>query len=257
MMFDFHKLGIGMLKSIVSLSAASVIAMSAVAQDQEANPVEPEATPSRSIAVLMAPEPTEYKMENKSHVGGLVHFFRNNSLGSNLSLDMMRQKPRLAELLNHEVAKQLSGKGISISAAPSVSINAEKPWKLDYSTLSKHDKPVLFIYYESIGVKSQRSEGTYKPFTYVVYCLVTPKRSKDCTESGRASFGDGHDEDSDEGWTIANLREEQWRSADEVYANLPEITQAYRRAVPRMVGWLTESAVAYLGSEEYRKLAAK
>lgn len=242
----------------IAVLAATIFALNAWAQDDPVAQDVPAAKPMQlEIAILKAPEPSDYTMQNKMAVGGLIHFFRNKSLGSNLSLDMMRQRPRLAELIDQEVAQQLAAKGIGTSVAPNIQVDPEKPWKMDYATLSKHDRPVLFVYVESIGVKSQTTESSYKPFVYLVYCLVTPKRAKDCTSFGRATFGDGEDQDYEDSWIIGNLREEQWRSANEVYENLPEITQAYRRVLPRMAGWLANAAVDYLDSEEYKALKVK
>lgn len=241
----------------LSAFAGVLFALSSIAQEAQSPTAAQDNPAPFEMAILRAPEPTDYTMQNKMVVGGLIHFFRNKSLGSNLSLDMMRQKPRLAEMINQEVASQLNAKGITVSDSPSVAINPEKPWKMDYQTLGKHDKPVLFIYVESIGVKSQTTESSYKPFAYVVYCLVTHKRSRDCTSFGRATFGDGEEQDYEDSWIVGNLREEQWRSANEVYENLPEVTQAYRRALPRMAGWLANAAIDYLGSEDYKNLKAK
>lgn len=248
------------IKQYIVAVLSLLVACAAIAQNSQVEANEPtatEVTKAHSIAILKAPEPSFYAMENKSHVGGLIHFFRNNALGSNLSMDFLRLKPNLAELINQDVSTQLKAKNISLSASPKVNINPEKPWKLDYSLLSKHDKPVLFVYVESIGVKSQRNEEAYKPFIYLVFCLITPKYTNDCTEFGRSSFGDGADEDSEEGWSITNTREEQWRNADEVYANLPEINQAYRRVLPRMTTWLVNYVTNYLDSDAYKKITEK
>lgn len=230
----------------------SSLALRTAIADENEQP--PEQKPKIDILLIKAHEPTEYTMENRSFVGGLINTFRNNSLGNNLSLDMMRQKPKLSDMINEGVDTALAGHNLAHAPAPKVQINFEKPWKLDYATLAATGKPVLFVYVESIGVRSRNMDSTYRPFSYVVGCLITPKYKNDCTYMWRSRFGDGGDRDYDDHGIVGNLPEEKWRSANEAYENIPEIIASYRRSLPKMIPWIIKSAAEQMETPDFKKI---
>lgn len=228
------------MKSISTLALAAAIASSqAMADDGKIE-----------ISIVKAPEPVTYRMEN-SMAGGfgwIVHKMRNSSLSTALTGDMYRLKPKLSDALNDDVSANLKAAGVSLSDGAKVIIDPAKPWSVKWPSLNPDDKIVLYTYIESIGVASSNLSTVYEPTLYVVYCILTPEKKDDCSNWGRASFGNGETVDSET--SIAATPAEKWATSDDVFLRVTELSEAYKRGITKIAPGVAARVIRYLDSRQ-------
>ncbi|MBS1143387.1 MAG: hypothetical protein H6R14_793 [Proteobacteria bacterium] len=173
------------------------------------------------LAILIAPEPIEYRMEYSLHtfasiIGAwgplLANKARNNSLSGDLTTAMMRSGVRPNQELREATEKHLAAVGIKTERT-NLPINPTNQAATNYREAAK-DRPVLHVYFERIGIQSRPSSKTYTPFAHVYYCLVQKGKSACDETADRGYYGEGYTEH--ERLVVPAEPVYQWIDADDV-----------------------------------------
>lgn len=166
-------------------------------------------------------------------------------MSGRLSAELLRNNPKLNELLKTEIASAVEKAGITIVEAPKVSINPVKPWDINYKEIDSGGVPLLHVYIEKIGLQSRSDSPTYRPFADVVYCLVLPPEKNDCAYSDRSYYGEGY---TTEDYLVypADVAD-QWSDEDDVFRRIGSVEPALHKAVVKIAGGISRNIIQHFG----------
>lgn len=188
-----------------------------------------------TITLIKIQNPGTIRMENDPHllVAGLamlgVSKIRNAAMSERLTSELYRLNQNYGGLLSDELKRHLTASGIAISDAPPLPINPEKPWNYKFKQISASGQNSLYVYIESIGIRSHHNTSYYQPKAHFVYCMTTQTIQDDCAHGGRIAFGDNYAEADDS--TILATPAERWFDDQSAYLRASEIDQALKRGI--------------------------
>lgn len=194
---------------------------------------DPKAPPA--ITLIKIQNPATIRMENDPHllVAGLamlgVSKIRNAAMSERLTSELYRLNQNYGGLLSDELKRNLTASGIAISDAPPLPVNPEKPWNYKFKQISASGPNSLYVYIESIGIRSHHNTSYYQPKAHFVYCMTTQTIQDDCAHGGRIAFGDNYAEADDS--TILATPAERWFDDQSAYTRVSEIDQALKRGI--------------------------
>lgn len=240
------------LRIAILITAFFLSSSFASAKDDAIQAAAPAISP---LAILVTPEPIEYRMEN-SWVGGallvgvpwLINKGRNSSMSGSLTTELIRADLKLNALLRSSITTELNNAGIQTTTPPTVSINPTKPWDVKYGAIKANGNAVLHVYVERVGLQSRGTSATYQPFAHVVYCLVLPGKGNDCTYGDRSYYGEGYME---EDYLVypADIAD-QWADEADVFRRLPSVEKALEKAITKISKGISAEVVKNLAQAD-------
>lgn len=239
------------MKTIAIALVAALLSACASNPQQTATPApadtaqNPKAPPT--IALLKIQNPVTIRMENDPHllVSGLAMLgfskIRNASMSDRLTSELYRMNQNYGGLLSDELKKHLAAANITITDAPALAVNPEKPWNYKFPPIAANGPRSLYVYFESIGIRSHHNTSYYQPKAHVVYCMMTPAIKNDCSYGERISFGDNYDTEDES--TILATPAERWFDDNDAYRRIGEIDQALKRGIVIMAERLANQII--------------
>lgn len=190
---------------------------------------------TQPVELLKIREPATIRMENNPHIAlaGLailgISKARNSGMSDRLTSEIYRLNPAYAELLTSQLKRHLEAAAIPVTDGPMLAVDPAKPWNYKPQQITATSPTALYVYFESIGIRSHHQNSYYQPAMHILYCLMTPKNPKDCTDSQRIAFGDNYDQEDET--TILATPGERWFDDQSAYLRVGEIDQALKRGI--------------------------
>lgn len=205
-----------------------------------------------TISTAYAPEPIAYAMRGDMNVAATVLFApislfvakgRNSGLGDRLTAIMYRQKPEFSAKLHAAFRASLEANGIALGEGRRAKTDPTDPYTYSTRSIASAGAPVVYTYFESIGVRSHHNRSYYQPAVYAAYCYIAEASQKDCDYADRAVFGDNY-EDSE--ITIAATPGDRWADAEDVYLRADELKSSIDGAIPKLAEMMANSLAGEL-----------
>lgn len=225
--------------ALAALMTGNTIAQEEVSPAPAAPMVSPAAptppVPVAPMALIKIQTPSTIRMENDPHwlIAGFammgVAKIRNASMSEHLTSELYRLNPNYGGLLADELKKHLTVANIAITDAPQIGVNPDKPWNYKISQLTASGPRTLYVYFETIGIRSHFNTDYYQPKMHIVYCAMTPAVKDDCTFGERIAFGDNYEHEDET--TILATPAERWYDDQSAYRRAGEIDLALKRGI--------------------------
>lgn len=212
------------------------------------------------ISTAYAPEPIAYSMRSDmiaatvlfAPVSLFVAKGRNSGLGDRLTSIMYRQKPEFSAKLHTAFRASLEENGIALGDGRRAKTDPTDPYTYSTKSIASAGAPVVYTYFESIGVRSHHNRSYYQPAVYAAYCYIAEASQKDCDYADRAVFGDNY-EDSE--MTIAATPGDRWADADDVYLRADELKASIDDAIPKLAAMMAKSLASELQNRAAKQIA--
>lgn len=210
-----------------------------------------------AISTAFAPEPIAYAMRGDMNIAATVLLApvslfvakgRNSGMADRLTAIMYRKKPEFSAKLHAAMRSSLEAKGVILGESRRAKTDPTDPYTYSTRSIAAAGSPVIYTYFESIGVRSHHNRSYYQPAVYAAYCFIADATKEGCDYSDRAVFGDNH-EDSD--MTIAATPGDRWADAEDVYLRADDLKASIDDAIPK----LAEMMASSLASELRRRSA--